>query len=105
MPTGAGSAASRVPLASGRQALDARIERIVLRDPPGSHVEGPALLNVLRVTDIPEAAGAFAPRSLVFVGKIPAAFEPALAIYALEGRRDRVTSAASLSSALEVWKY
>jgi len=85
--------------------LDARIERIVLRDPPGSHLEGPALLNVLRVTDIPEAAGAFAPRSLVFVGKIPAAFEPALAIYALEGRRDRVTSAASLPAALEVWKY
>ena len=40
--------------------LDERIERVVLRDPPGSHVEGPALLNVLRVTDIPEAAGAFA---------------------------------------------
>jgi len=56
-------------------------------------------------SDIPEVAGAFAPRGLVFVGKIPAAFEPALAIYALQGRRDRITSAASLPAALEISNY
>src|SRR4029434_2048229 len=45
--------------------LDDRIDRVVLCDPPTSHWQGPALLNVLRVTDIPEVASAFAPRELV----------------------------------------
>jgi len=85
--------------------LDPRIGGVVLKDPPASHSEGPALLNVLRVTDIPEVAGAFAPRKLVFVGKVPASFEPAAGIYALHGRKDRLTSADSLPEALEIWKY
>ena len=39
--------------------FDERISRIVLQSPPESHRQGPALLNVLRVTDIPEAVAAF----------------------------------------------
>jgi cephalosporin-C deacetylase-like acetyl esterase len=85
--------------------LDSRIGQVVLSDPPSSHTEGPALLNVLRVTDIPEVAGAFAPRKLMFLGKIPAGFEPASDLYKLQGRPDRMTSAGSLPEALEVWKY
>ena len=45
--------------------FDERIKLVVLSDPPGSHWQAPALLNVLRVTDIPEIAGAFAPRPIV----------------------------------------
>ena len=41
--------------------FDDRVKEVILNDPPGSHWQGPALLNVLRVTDIPEVAGAFAP--------------------------------------------
>jgi cephalosporin-C deacetylase-like acetyl esterase len=85
--------------------FDPRIGRVVLKDPPASHTEGPALLNVLRITDIPEMAGAFAPRKLVFEGNIPASFESAGGIYKLHRRTDQMTSAGSLPEALEIWKY
>jgi hypothetical protein len=74
---------------------DSRIGQVVLQDPPGSHTDGPALLNILRLTDIPDVARAFAPRKLIFVGKVPAAFAP---------NRDS-SAAGSLPEALEVWKY
>jgi dienelactone hydrolase len=73
--------------------LDPRIGRVLLHDPPASHADGPALLNVLRITDIPDVAAAFAPRPLVFVGRIPGGFA---------GQR---SAAGSLPEALEVWKY
>jgi cephalosporin-C deacetylase-like acetyl esterase len=72
--------------------MDPRIGRIVLQNPPASHVDGPALLNILRITDLPEAARAFAPRKLSFVGKAPVAFGPG-------------SESGSLPEALEVWKY
>jgi hypothetical protein len=85
--------------------LDPRIGQVILKGPPVTHTDGPALLNVLRITDIPEVAGAFAPRRMVFVGPIPAAFGPSRKIYALHGREDRMTSAGSMPEALEIWKY
>jgi hypothetical protein len=85
--------------------FDDRIEQVILKDPPDSHRQGPALLNVLRVTDIAEVAGAFAPRRLVFLAKIPHAFEYARGIYRLHERPNNLTSAGSLPEALEVWKY
>jgi cephalosporin-C deacetylase-like acetyl esterase len=85
--------------------FDARIERVILHTPPASHRQGPALLNVLRVTDIPEVAGAFAPRRLVVLGDMPAALSAAHDIYKLYGCPDRLTRADSLPEALEVWKY
>lgn len=75
--------------------FDQRIDRIVLKDPDGSHVQGPALLNVLRVTDIPEVAATFAPKELIVVGKKPASFEP------LRGLKQ----SESLPEALEIWRY
>ena len=72
--------------------MDPRIGRVVLQNPPASHVNGPALLNILRITDIPEVAAAFAPRKLSFVGKAPAEF-------------GKSSEAGSLPEALEVWKY
>ncbi len=35
--------------------FDRRVQRVILRDPPVSHQNGAALLNVLRVTDIPKS--------------------------------------------------
>jgi dienelactone hydrolase len=73
--------------------LDKRVQQIVLNDPPASHWQRPALLNVLRVTDIPEVAHALSGRRLVSVTEPPATF----------GKQ--VRRADSLPEALEVWKY
>jgi hypothetical protein len=45
--------------------FDERVKQVILNEPPASHWQGPALLNVLRLTDVPEVAGAFAPRLLI----------------------------------------
>src|SRR5712692_2971797 len=56
--------------------LDPRIQQVMLLDPPVSHREGPIFLNVLRYTDLPEAAALIAPRPLIFYGHIPREYEP-----------------------------
>lgn len=71
---------------------DPRIGRVVLQQPPASHVDGPALLNILRITDLPEVARTFGTRKLIAVGKAPANWEGC-------------AEAGSLPEALEVWKY
>ncbi len=55
--------------------LDRRIDQVMLLDPPVSHTQGPIFLNVLRYTDLPEAASLIAPRPLVFYGRIPREYE------------------------------
>ncbi len=84
--------------------VDGRINHVILSDPPGSHWQGPALLNVLRVTDIAEVAGALAPRKLTFVNRPPAEFNLAKGIYDLQGVGDQFVRADSLAGAMEVWK-
>ena len=83
--------------------FDERIKQVILNDPPASHRQGPALLNVLRVTDIPEVAGAFAPRRLVSLMKLPEPFHQPQRIYRREGASARFVQAGSLPEALEVW--
>jgi cephalosporin-C deacetylase-like acetyl esterase len=85
--------------------FDDRIGEVVLQNPPESHRQGPALLNVLRVTDIAEAAAALAPRRLIVVGKVPPAFDFTRTIYGLHARSGEPSSAGSLAEALEVWKH
>jgi hypothetical protein len=85
--------------------FDERITQVVLHDPPGSHWQGPALLNVLRVTDVAEVAAAFGPRRLVSLTKVPESFEHARAVYELNGVRTRFVQLPSLPDALELWKY
>lgn len=85
--------------------LDERVGRVILKDPPASHWQGPALLNVLRITDTPEVAAAFAPRRLVFLRDIPAAFDYTRGVYALHGRPDDFARAGSLAEAMEAWKW
>jgi len=85
--------------------LDERVSQVILRDAPASHRQGPALLNVLRITDIPEVAGAFAPRRLVSLTELPAAFDSARKVYERQGAAGRLSRAESLARALEVWKW
>jgi hypothetical protein len=85
--------------------FDARVQQVILKDPPASHWQGPALLNVLRITDLPEVAGAFAPRRLTFLREVPSAFDSAQSLYQLYGCPDHLTCAGSLPEALEIWKH
>lgn len=85
--------------------FDDRIRQAVLHDPPESHRRGPALLNILRVTDIAEAAAAFAPRRLVVIGEMPGSFRFTRSIYGLHGHDGEPAQAGSLAEALEVWKH
>lgn len=80
--------------------LDPRITRVIVNDVSGSHWQGPALLNVLRVTDIPEVAGALAPRRLVSVTRFPASFEHTRGIYRLQRAAEQFVQAGSLAEAL-----
>jgi len=85
--------------------FDERIQQVILSDSPGSHWNGPALLNVLRITDISEVAGAFAPRRLVSLTDFPHSFEYARRIYGLQSQASKLSRAGSLPEALEVWRY
>ena len=51
---------------------------------------GPALLNVLRVLDIPDALGCLAPRRLTLIGAGDAAFDRTAALYRVAGAADRL---------------
>ncbi len=66
--------------------LDESIAQVVLMEPPLSHREGPIFLNILRYTDLPEAAALLAPRRLIFFGGIPEAYQPTQSIYRLLGK-------------------
>ncbi|MGD0092030.1 MAG: prolyl oligopeptidase family serine peptidase [Planctomycetota bacterium] len=73
------------------------IEAVVAVNPPPSHKPltegadyGPALLNVLRVLDIPEALGCLAPRRLTLIGAKDAAFERTTVLYKLAGAAERL---------------
>jgi len=84
--------------------FDQRVTQIILNDPPGSHWQGPALLNALRVTDIAEVAGAFAPRRLASLTKLPESFGHTRSIYRLQHASGQLVQSSSLPEALEVWK-
>jgi len=81
-----------------------RVRQVILNDPPASHWQRPALLNVLRVTDISEVAGALAPRRLVSLTRLPATFDFTERIYRLERVSNHFIQSGSLPEALEIWK-
>ncbi|MBL8179081.1 MAG: acetylxylan esterase [Bryobacterales bacterium] len=89
-------------LALHAAAIDPRITRVILDDPPGSHWQGPPLLNVLRITDLAEVAGMVAPREIVSLTPLPEPFRLTSAIYKLFGASPR--QADSLGQALRVWE-
>ena len=57
-----------------------RIGRVILEGAPESYWEGPALLNILRITDIPEIVHAFAPREVVYLRAGPKSFKVAASL-------------------------
>ncbi len=61
------------------------VKEVVVVDPPRTHRDGPIFLNVLRVTDIPEALGLLAPRPLTIRTSSPEAFERTAQIYHTAG--------------------
>ncbi|HKS37546.1 MAG TPA: acetylxylan esterase, partial [Verrucomicrobiae bacterium] len=85
--------------------FDQRVSQVILNNPPGSHWQGPALLNALRVTDIAEVAGALAPRRLTSLTKLPESFGHTRALYRLRNASNQLVESSSLPEALEVWKY
>ncbi len=85
--------------------FDERVSQVILNNPPGSHWQGAALLNVLRVTDIPEVAAAFAPRQIVSLTPLPESFQHARQIYKLHKQPAEILQAGSLPEALRIWNY
>lgn len=73
------------------------IESVTVVAPPASHLPksgaqqdyGPALLNVLRVFDIPEALGCLAPRRLILSGANDPTFDRTAAMYRVAGAPDQ----------------
>ncbi len=80
--------------------LDERITQVILIDPPLTHVDAPTLLNVLRYTDLPEAAALMAPRRLTFYSRAPEPYRVAQGVFALYGKPDRFALTMSLEGAL-----
>jgi pimeloyl-ACP methyl ester carboxylesterase len=81
--------------------FEERISQIILSDPPVSHWQGPALLTILRHTDIPEVAGLLAPRRLTFLRQVPAGFELTRQLFGVAGAETNLRQMDSLAEA--VW--
>ena len=74
---------------------------VILNRPSATHWnETPALLNVLRGTDVAEVAGMLAPRRLTFVGKPSAEFDLTRALYRFEKNSVGIREVASLPQAV-----
>jgi cephalosporin-C deacetylase-like acetyl esterase len=89
------------PLGIYAAAFDPRITRVILDDAPASHWQGPALLNVLRITDLPEAAALIAPRPLVSITALPNQYDYTRSIYKLYGKSSSIREVGGLSEALQ----
>lgn len=78
---------SSAVLAAYAAVLEQEIAGLIISRVPGSHMdaEAPALLNVLRVCDVPEAIGLIAPRPVTLVGGAPDWAGTAAAIYRSAG--------------------
>jgi hypothetical protein len=81
--------------------LDEGIHQVMLIDPPVSHVQGPIFLNILRHTDLPEAAGLLAPRRLNFYGRVPKEFEHTRHIYTLTGSAPKMHLSMDIGAVVE----
>jgi cephalosporin-C deacetylase-like acetyl esterase len=80
--------------------LEEAIAGVILRDPPSSHRQGPALLTILRDSDLCETAALLAPRDLVFLRAMPSAYDWTRGVYRLVGAAGRLAVAPSLAEAV-----
>ena len=67
----------------------AKIASVTIIDPPASHHDGPYLLGVLKVCDIPEALGALAPKPLTLINAKNPAFDRTAELYRRAGAADK----------------
>lgn len=83
--------AHEAPLAIYAALFEPSIDQIWTTELPESHMDAdaPPILNVLRVLDIPEAAGLLAPRSFTPFGGSPGFFQRVRTIYDRAGAADR----------------
>jgi hypothetical protein len=78
-------------LAAYAALFEPAVKEVVIIDPPATHKEGPILLNVLRILDIPDALGMLAPRRLRLVHAGDKAFDRTVQIYKLAGAERQLT--------------
>lgn len=81
--------------------LDPAVLQVLLLDPPESHREGPVFLNILRHTDLPEAAALLAPRRLLFYGHMPPAYSHTERLFRLQGAAERISVAMNIGYVAE----
>jgi len=78
--------------------LEPRIGGVLMIEPTESHWDGPVFLNVLRYTDLPEAAGLLAPRPLHFFHHMPPAYQFTAKIYQMMGAPQAIGECYSLET-------
>ena len=66
------------------------ISEVVLVNPTKTHMEGPHLLNVLRILDVPDTLGLLAPRKLTIYGAREESFKKTASLYEIAGAKDRL---------------
>jgi cephalosporin-C deacetylase-like acetyl esterase len=81
--------------------LDPGIAQVMLVNAPVTHVDRPIFLNVLRHTDLPEAAALIAPRHLTFYSRMPAAYEYTRHVYHLYGKPANLCRAMDIQGVAE----
>jgi cephalosporin-C deacetylase-like acetyl esterase len=77
-------------LAAYAAAFESCINEVIAVEPPASHREGPIILNVLRVLDVPDALGLLAPRPLMLSGVRDPGFERTRKAYQAAGAEDKL---------------
>jgi hypothetical protein len=91
LPVAVAAQAGMADLAAYAALLETDISTIILQNPVPSHMNtnAPALLNVLRVCDVPEVLGMLAPRPLTIQGD-KASWKKVAEIYAAAGAANRL---------------
>ena len=84
-------------------ALDEQIAQAILIDAPTTHAagrSGPVFLNVLKYTDLPEAAALVAPRRVTFYGREPEPYGFTRDVFELYGQGEKMRLTMTLEGAL-----
>jgi cephalosporin-C deacetylase-like acetyl esterase len=77
-------------LAAYAAILESCVNEVIAIEPPASHMDGPILLNVLRVLDVPDAFGLLAPRPLTLVGARDRGIERTRRVYQSAGAGEQL---------------
>ncbi len=78
-------------LAAYAATADDLASEVIAYRPTSTHRDGPHFPGILRVIDIPEALGLFAPRKLTIIGAEDKAFDHTAKLYDLAGAKDKFT--------------